>query len=426
MKIQSTLLAFSGVISLVYALPAVKRDSSENEPAVEAPNGTPITLTEGPTSTSVDDSNSNSYSSNSYGSSSSMMYGNYNTNTVYDSSSTMMYDTTSTTAYQSMYTADATSTWTSSMATATYGSGYTPSGYDSCVQQCMANYAPPPSMVTATPAIPPNVDNGNSGNGATHTVIVAPTQGVLRYVPFAVNATVGDTVRFVWGAGPHTVTQSSQFNLCNATLDHPFKSGLQNKSFVFDQVVNDTNPTFYYCGVPTHCEKGMFGVINPPNAQPGATTSTQSMISTMTQNNSDLAAQWTYTMTGTQNSTAASMWGGNMDLAKMTSDPQGQLALIQNVMFTRLAMASNQQYITPQGGFNPDISQGMSVPVDPTKLVASSNGTSTSSESPMPYGTGTTSSAPAATTSNKSAASRSFTSSATAIFAAAAIAALVL
>jgi plastocyanin len=116
-------------------------------------------------------------------------------------------------------------------------------------------------MVTATASYPPGYNSGASGTGATHTVVVAPTQGVLRYVPFAVNASVGDTVRFMWGAGPHTVTKSSELNLCNATMDKPFKSGPQNQSFVFDQVVNDTNPVFYYCGVPGHCEKGMFGIM---------------------------------------------------------------------------------------------------------------------------------------------------------------------
>ena len=71
----------------------------------------------------------------------------------------------------------------------------------------------------------------NSGSGVTHTVIVAPTQGVLRYVPFALNASVGDTVMFMWGANNHTVTKSSQLELCNKTTDAPFASGEQNKSF---------------------------------------------------------------------------------------------------------------------------------------------------------------------------------------------------
>ena len=53
----------------------------------------------------------------------------------------------------------------------------------------MSSGAPaPPASTAVAPA---------AGTGATHTVIVAPTKGVLRYVPFAVNASVGDTVRFM-------------------------------------------------------------------------------------------------------------------------------------------------------------------------------------------------------------------------------------
>jgi plastocyanin len=74
--------------------------------------------------------------------------------------------------------------------------------------------------------------SGNSGSGATHTVVVAPTKGVFRYVPFAVNASVGDTVKFIWGADEHTVTKSSELALCNKTSDAPFASGEQNQSFV--------------------------------------------------------------------------------------------------------------------------------------------------------------------------------------------------
>ena len=85
-------------------------------------------------------------------------------------------------------------------------------------------YMPPPSEMTASA--------GSYGTGATHTVWVAPTQGVLRYVPFAVNASVGDTVKFIWGANKHTVTKSSQLELCNKTGDAPFTSGVQNQTFV--------------------------------------------------------------------------------------------------------------------------------------------------------------------------------------------------
>jgi len=503
MKVQSTLLAVSGLLSAVTAMPAVKRDSAINEPAVEAPNGTPITLTPGPMPTGVDNSNSpmsscmgsncdsnnnnmnncmngdcntstvnscmsgdcntstlnscmsgdcNTSTTESYTSTmDSCMSGDCNTSTTESYTSTMdscMNGDCNTSTMDSYYTSTAdsyytstadsyytsttmtelaTSTWSSYSSMATYGSGYMPPSYDSCVQQCINSYGAPPSMVTATPSMPPSYDNGASGTGATHTVIVAPSPGVLRYVPFAVNASVGDTVRFVWNAGPHTVTKSSALNLCNASMDNPFKSGQQNASFVFDQVVNDTNPTFYYCGVPNHCEKGMFGIINPPNAEPGAQNTAQGMMAMMAQNSSDFASQWSYTVMNTNNNTWASMWGSNMDVTKMTNDPAAQMALLQNVMFTRLSMASNDKFITSTGGFNPNPSAGMAVPMDPLKL--STNGTYTT-----PAGSDNAGSAPASTTgstapaasSSTSGAGRTITSSATAIFAAAAIAALVL
>lgn len=95
--------------------------------------------------------------------------------------------------------------------------------------ECVAQFGSPSSMY-----MPPSMTSamGSSGKGATHTVWVAPTQGVLRYVPFAVNASVGDTVKFIWGANNHTVTKSSELNLCNKTGDQPFASGEQNKTFV--------------------------------------------------------------------------------------------------------------------------------------------------------------------------------------------------
>ena len=37
-------------------------------------------------------------------------------------------------------------------------------------------------------------------------------------------------------------------------------------AYLVDEVVNDTNPLFFYCNVPGHCAKGMFGIINPPSA----------------------------------------------------------------------------------------------------------------------------------------------------------------
>lgn len=153
------------------------------------------------------------------------------------------------------------------------------------MQQCIASFGAPPATYTAPTATESQTGYGGSyGSGATHTVIVAPTKGVFRYVPFAVNASVGDTVKFMWGADMHTVTKSSQLELCNKTDASPFTSGVQNKSFTFTQVVNTTDPTFFYCGVPTHCQKGMFGIINPPNADVASNTSVASMMPTLVDN----------------------------------------------------------------------------------------------------------------------------------------------
>lgn len=33
------------------------------------------------------------------------------------------------------------------------------------------------------------------------------------------------------------------------------------ESYPVEQVVNDTNPTFFHCTVPGHCQSGMFGIM---------------------------------------------------------------------------------------------------------------------------------------------------------------------
>lgn len=72
------------------------------------------------------------------------------------------------------------------------------------------------------------------GKGAVHTVMVAPMQGVLRYWPFAVNASVGDTIRYVWTTpANHTATLSSALALCNKSgkaEELKWVSGVRNAS----------------------------------------------------------------------------------------------------------------------------------------------------------------------------------------------------
>ena len=123
----------------------------------------------------------------------------------------------------------------------------------------------------------------NTTNGFVATapsqVVVAPKMGDLRMVPFAINIDAGQSAQFFWGAGPHTVTQSSALEVCNKTkTPTAFVSGLKNATSTFSEPrtsvysaagwrltglgncrtavpVNNTDTIWYYCSVPTHCQK---------------------------------------------------------------------------------------------------------------------------------------------------------------------------
>jgi len=255
------------------------------------------------------------------------------------SSSEKMMMTTSTEAAMSTMTTSAMSSYSTA-----YGSGSTNwggSGYDSCVQQCVASFASPAATYTATAS-----SSESTSSGTTHTVIVAPEQGVLRYVPFAVNASVGDTIKFVWMASPHTVTKSSSLTPCNKTSDAPFASGIQNKSFVFEQVVNNTDTTFYYCGVPTHCQKGMFGIINPPSDS-SSNMSVDAMMSSMAATSADISAAMSATVKATEGSAVAQSWAGSMSMSGIPS--YMYQPMLENVMYFRQFIAANPDIVSDDG-----------------------------------------------------------------------------
>jgi plastocyanin len=280
--------------------------------------------------------------------------------------------------------------YTSSMSSS-YGSGsmsWNNGGYDSCVQQCVAQFGTPSTMY-----MPPSMtaSSGSYGSGATHTVWVAPTQGVLRYVPFAVNASVGDTVKFIWGANVHTVTKSSQLDLCNKTGNQPFASGEQNKTFVFTQVVNDTSPTFYYCGTPTHCEKGMFGIINPPNAF-GQPSCASSMMPSLASQYPSTKAAMTYAMNVSASQPAAGAWGGSIDMSKMPSWAQSYTA--ENIAYTRSFLAMNPETISQSGAvdLSPLANNAIMIPTDVAAAAHQNDATNTSASAAAPSSTAGTAS----------------------------------
>lgn len=353
-------------------------------------------------------------SSNNYDTSSSVDMNTMNM----DSTSTMMMDSSSTAMMMDSSTMnmDMTSTTTASNSyqTSNYGSGssyWGGSGYEDCVNQCVAQFGGSSGGGSYQATATSGTGGSYGSGGTTHTVLVAPTKGVFRMMPFATNASVGDTIEFHWGADEHTVTKSSALTPCNKSSAAPvFASGEQNTSFVFSQVVNDTSPTFYYCGTPTHCEKGMFGIINPAQASPGSPTSLGGMMSSMAANDSDLSAYAAYSSNATASNNAAATWGTNFDMSALPAWSHSLFAT--NVLYTRAALAMNSEVLKADNSI--DLSSvattPLMLPMDITPALnaaaaapaSSAASTDAAATAPAPAGAAATSAAPSASPSAKS------------------------
>jgi len=222
-----------------------------------------------------------------------------------------------------------------------------------------------------------------------YTIVVAPTQGVLRYVPPFLTVPVGQTVNYVWNANNHTVTHSSIDHVCNKTETAPFASGIQLKGFEFNVVVNDTDPVFFYCGVPGHCQKGMFGIVNPPTAPAGSLTSIGAMFPSWTGANPDLMSAWTYVHSQVAG-TPFENWGSEFDVGSI--DSEFHLSIASSVLYFRLVAALNPTAFNEQGTFIPG--PGTKFPHDiPSILLATQNAGSTNSSGSTPVNAGASNSA---------------------------------
>lgn len=345
---------FSGLVS---ALPTNQETTRPAEIPVSAPDGTPTSdVTQTAESTSAaggyGDATKGGYEYEVTTTSSAYKYEETSMGYEMSSESSMMHETmmeesTSSMMHETMKE-ESTSTYGSYESMPTYGSGKSDwgSGYDDCVQKCVATYGAPPGTYKPTAT---SGSEGSSGTGSTVTVLVAPTAGVLRFVPVAVNASVGTTIKFMWGAGPHTVTKASALLPCNKSAEDPvFVSGQKEKDFVFTQVVNDTKPTYYFCGVATHCQKGMFGMINPPSSF-NTPTSVGGMMGQLMANNTDLQAYATYTTNNTQGKRGSS-WGSSIDLQALPD--WSHSAVAENVLFTRNLLAMNPDIVKEDGSID--------------------------------------------------------------------------
>jgi len=157
---------------------------------------------------------------------------------------------------------------------------------DAQMQEFIANAM---GQDTGTPTAPPPA----TGSPRVHEVMVG--QGGLVFTPEKLEgAQVGDSVRFTYMSGAHTVTQSTFASPCSPLSNgidsgpKPFTAGQTPPTFEMN--ITTTDPTWYYCKTGAHCQSGMVFSINPTadktheafkatamgNAPPSGTTQTGS------------------------------------------------------------------------------------------------------------------------------------------------------
>jgi len=227
----------------------------------------------------------------------------------------------------------------------------------------------------------------DSGNGVVHTVMVAPMEGVLRYWPFAVNASVGDTIRYVWTTPlNHTATLSTALTICNKSAkadELKWVSGVKNASNgtpqTFDVTIQTNETQFFYCSVAQHCNKGMFGMVQP---KMGGNNTVSFYMDKWLQSNPDLKAAWANVHNQTKD-TPADTWGNNMSVDGIPEASYMDLA--KNIMWNRAMFAANPGSLEANSAVTSDNS--------PIKLVGDLNtllaSTSQDPPSSVPQGTPT-------------------------------------
>ncbi|EJD34706.1 hypothetical protein AURDEDRAFT_117577 [Auricularia subglabra TFB-10046 SS5] len=256
-----------------------------------------------------------------------------------------------------------------------YGSGSVPWGqsYDNCVQTCFASYPPPATTVTLPAVEQAPIHDGVQttpavgGSGNVWNIIVAPVKGVFRFMPPFVNAQAGDTIRYTWANGEHTVTQSSAAAPCNATVAG-FVSGKQKAGFTFDQRVNDTNPVWFFCSVGQHCASGMWGGVNVPNGDVNSATTVAALMPQWAAASPDINAALTATNAKTADSPAKN-WGNTVDLAGI--DPAYHAGIAQSILYTRAVIAENKDMVGADGVFRP--AKDVKLPADFAALLSTAD-----------------------------------------------------
>lgn len=122
------------------------------------------------------------------------------------------------------------------------------------------------TLTTAIPTkTPPQPASRTTPTGVTHTVVAGRAGNFFD--PDNIVASIGDVIEWHYLPANHSVVQSSFEAPCVPLSDTSFFSGFfptqeGQSDEVFQVVVEDDSPIWFYCAQGTHCQGGMVGVVN--------------------------------------------------------------------------------------------------------------------------------------------------------------------
>jgi len=99
-------------------------------------------------------------------------------------------------------------------------------------------------------------DAGDQDAGPTGPKTHAVEVGNFYYNPEKLTIKLGDTVKWTFAAGTHTVTSGN-----NCTKDGAFDTGTKDSPFTFSRTFDAAGTVNYFCDYRTHCAMGQVGTI---------------------------------------------------------------------------------------------------------------------------------------------------------------------
>ncbi len=192
-----------------------------------------------------------------------------------------------------------------------------------------------------------------AGSGTTHVVKVGQTN--LPFDPELLVINVGDTVKWEWVAGTHSVVSGPNTFPPTCQADGVFDSGVQS-SGTFSHTFTAPGDYGYHCGVGNHCanfESGEIQVLGTPTVTATATpkpTSTVAPTATATSTSTPATIGGVSTaMLGTFSGTAHNVtFGNDFDAAlQISADASGAKVVDVSTTFALGGQTFNMTVETP-------------------------------------------------------------------------------